>query len=146
MVIFTVPSHWREEYEPSGGGTFYEDSPGSGTLCLNVLAFQSEADAAEQMARYPFPAGSYETLPAGFPVRHSVRNATERTEQLRAYKWEIAVPVSPSDLRVFVFRYIILAGQENDPRFAAELAFMHSSIWNAEFSSKPGVAGACLPM
>ncbi|HSI65722.1 MAG TPA: hypothetical protein VLE43_21530, partial [Candidatus Saccharimonadia bacterium] len=40
VVVFDLPARWVEEYEPSGGGTFYEDTPQSGTLRLSVLGFQ----------------------------------------------------------------------------------------------------------
>ena len=32
IARFRVPHSWVEEYEPEGGGTFYEDGPDTGTL------------------------------------------------------------------------------------------------------------------
>src|SRR5262249_43907386 len=39
IVTFRIPAHWTEEYEEEGGGTFYDEDNGSGTLRLNVLTF-----------------------------------------------------------------------------------------------------------
>lgn len=42
VVTMEIPAHWKEEYEPKGGGTFYEDRADSGTLRLNVLTFEDK--------------------------------------------------------------------------------------------------------
>jgi len=39
LVVFQIPDHWVEEYEPAGGGTFYDPDDESITLRLNVLTF-----------------------------------------------------------------------------------------------------------
>jgi hypothetical protein len=41
LVRFELPSHWVEEYEPEGGGTFYDNTIEAVTLRLNVLSFQA---------------------------------------------------------------------------------------------------------
>ncbi|MBL8085918.1 MAG: hypothetical protein JNN26_25045, partial [Candidatus Obscuribacter sp.] len=51
IVKFQIPSHWKEEYEEEGGGTFYEDSADSGTLRLNVLTFESESPLGENSSQ-----------------------------------------------------------------------------------------------
>lgn len=51
IAEFQIPSHWREEYEPGGGGTFYEDSPDSGTLRLNVLSLSSKDTSQSRCQR-----------------------------------------------------------------------------------------------
>jgi hypothetical protein len=41
LVRFELPRHWVEEYEPNGGGTFYDEAVDAVTLRLNVLSFRA---------------------------------------------------------------------------------------------------------
>jgi hypothetical protein len=41
VITFRVPSTWKEEYQPEGGGTFYDPRPGSGTLRLNFMTLKA---------------------------------------------------------------------------------------------------------
>jgi hypothetical protein len=66
IVRFEIPSDWIEEFETSGGGTFYENRPDSGTLRLNVLSFSSKNTPSEEMARSVFKDNPTEVLPSGF--------------------------------------------------------------------------------
>src|SRR5438552_168389 len=50
IVTFRIPSHWREEYEPNGGGTFYDDNPDSATLRLNVITAKAPMPITTQSA------------------------------------------------------------------------------------------------
>lgn len=111
LVYFALPAAWREEYQPDGGGTFYDERPGSGTLRLNVLSFSSKDVPARQMAANAFPKGSFELLQDGFSLRKTVVSSEEKGRQLRLHSWEIAVPVAPNSLRIVVFRHTVLAEQ-----------------------------------
>jgi len=142
VVRFSIPSNWLEEYEPEGGGTFYENRSDSGTLRLNVLEFDSPSKSAEEMARTAFPQNGVELLPSGFPMRHYVKPAKENGEALEIHRWEIAVPVPPRTLRLVCFAHTILAGQQSAPKIATELKLLDESIRAAEFSQETGVSGA----
>lgn len=37
IVVFSIPSNWKEEYEPNGGATFYQEGFKTGTLRLSIL-------------------------------------------------------------------------------------------------------------
>jgi len=141
IVRFSVPSNWVEEYEPEGGGTFYEDRPDSGTLRLNVLSFESPKPAAE-MASSAFKQDPTEMLSSGFLMRRSIKSAVESGEALSVHRWEIAVPVPPNSLRLVCFSHTILAAQERDAEIVAELRLLDDSIRAAEFSQQPGVGGS----
>jgi hypothetical protein len=141
IVRFSIPHDWVEEYEPAGGGTFYEMRPDSGTLRLNVLGFDSPSTPAEEMARRAFSEGGIELLPNGFPMRHHVETDNEKGEALELHCWKIAVPVPPHSLRLVCFAHTILAGQQSDPKIAAELKLLDASIRSAEFSQQSGVSG-----
>lgn len=142
LVFFALPIAWREECEPDGGATFYEERPGSGTLRLNVLSFSSKDVPAAKMAATAFPKGSFELLPDGFPLRRTVADGEEKGQRLRLHSWEIAVPVSPHSLRMVVFRHTILAGQEKDQEIVQELEFIDRSIRAGTFSQEKGIAGS----
>lgn len=141
IARFDIPADWVEEYDPAGGGTFYENRPDSGTLRLNVLAFSSKSTPAEEMARSVFKDHPSETLPSGFMMRHYIKTAEENGETLEIYRWEIAVPVKSCSLRLVMFAHTIVAGQQSDPRIAAELETIAQSVRGAEFSQEEGVGG-----
>lgn len=141
IVRFEIPSDWIEEYEPSGGGTFYENRPDSGTLRLNVLSFSSKDTPAEEMARSVFKDKTTDVLPSGFLMRHYIKAAEEKGEGLEIYRWEVAVPIEPFSLRLVMFAHTIVEGQQSDPRIAAELKMIAHSVLKAEFSQEEGVGG-----
>ena len=93
VVRFSLPIGWVEEYEPLGGGTFYEDRLDSGTLRLNVLEFESPDKSAEDMAQQALQAFETILLPSGFQMRKRVAPAIENNEALNIHRWEVAVPV-----------------------------------------------------
>ena len=143
IVKFSLPSHWREEYGPESGGTFYEDRPDSGILRLNVITAESKSgESSEQAVEQAFPAGSFEMLPSGLPMRHRIADAEERGTPIRLHRWEIAVPVPPTRLRIVCFTHTILARQEKAATTDAELDLVEKSIRSAEFSRETGISGS----
>ncbi len=140
IVQFQLPSHWQEEYEPEGGGIFYEDRPDSGTLRLNVVTAESKSDeSSEQAIERSFPATNCESLPCGVRLRHSKVLSQERGTALVFHRWEVGVAILPRRVRVICFTYTVLSAQESDAATKAELAFIDDSIRRAEFSREHGV-------
>jgi hypothetical protein len=140
IASFDLPASWVEEYEAAGGGTFYEDRPDSGTLRLNVLGFDSESTPAQEMAVSALK-GAVERSAEGFPLHYEIRSAEEAGEQLEIHRWQVAIPVLPHTMRLAVFSYTILAGQQRDPRIAEELRVVDTAVRNASFSTQRGVSG-----
>lgn len=141
IAQFAIPAHWREEYEPTGGGTFYEDSPDSGTLRLNVLSFESKNTPAEQMAATAFRDGAISSTASGLPLRREEKPAEENDEKLYIVRWEVAIPVAPNSLRLAIFSYTILESQLQDPAFVEEIQQLERSIRHGSFSQAAGAAG-----
>ena len=141
IVRFALPSDWVEEYEPDGGGTFYEDRPDSGTLRLSVLGFESHKPA-EEAASTVFPQAEAELLPSGFWMRRDLVPAVEEGETIHIHRWEIAIPIPPHGLRLACFTHTVVAGQETDRAIAAELKMVDECIRAAEFGREAGVSGS----
>ena len=140
IAAFEVPDSWVEEYEPKGGGTFYEPRDDSGTLRVNVLGFESETETAPRMARSALKDANAQSA-QGFPLRYEVGEAREDGERLEIHRWHVAIPVLPHSIRMAIFSYTILFGQQSEPRIAEELRTVDTSIRRAIFSVEQGVAG-----
>jgi hypothetical protein len=134
IVTFSIPANWVEEYEPDGGGTFYDDAPDSGTLRLNVLSFDSDATPADQMAATVFRDGASGITASALPIRREEKTTVENGDMLHITKWEVAIPVLPRSLRLAVFSYTILLNQKSDPAFVREISLIEKSIREAHYS------------
>ncbi|MGC4119525.1 MAG: hypothetical protein QM765_34135 [Myxococcales bacterium] len=138
LVTFRIPAHWKEEYEPDGGGTFYEEGLDTGTLRLNVLSAESGGKAtAAVMLETVFKSGTYEELTGGFRLRRSIK-ATDRGILLR--RWEVGVPVLESELRIYCFTHTVLAAKEADAKTQVDLALVDEAVRTATYSQERGVA------
>jgi hypothetical protein len=133
LVTFRIPSHWREEYEPDGGGTFYNEDPDSGTLRLNVLTAKAPMPITTQSAP-DILAGLVHTSAAAEPLANNCAlvRYEQRTEEqghpLIITFWSVAQPLPPSHARIATFSYTMRAHQRNDPQFQAELEMLDREI------------------
>jgi hypothetical protein len=140
LVAFQIPATWREEYEPEGGGTFYEEGPNTGTLRLNVLSLQkAEPRSLEAATREIFRGSAVEKLPNGFPLRRYSKQAEEQGTPLVLYRWEVLVPVSPSKWRLVCFTHTILSAHVGLDQSKAELDLIDKLVREADYSTQPGV-------
>lgn len=142
LVRFRIPANWIEEYEESGGGTFYEPGNDSGTLRLNILTFKGPADKpiASQAAG---DAPLRESREKGVPVERLRESAAllrvdgeceEHGERLKIRYWRIAWVSPPMHFHMAIFSYTLLAWQFNDPAFAAELALLDRELRQSELA------------
>jgi hypothetical protein len=147
IAKFRVPRSWMEEYDPAGGGTFYEDAPDSGTLRINVLGFEKPAGAegswksAREMLGGLDASRQVEELPSGAAIGRSNSRVVEGNEELRIYTWQIGVVVTPAYFRILVFTYTILARLESDPAVQEELKLVDKWIADGVYPAIRGVAG-----
>jgi len=144
LVEFYVPNNWVEEYEPDGCGIFYDNFPNSGTLRLNVLTFEHKSGSNDKTSsdflensNFAKP-GIITPLPNGNTMLTYHKDSVEGTENLRIYFWQITNNLPPKHVRIIVFSYTILAGQENDSIIANELKIIGEQIPNAKFASVIG--------
>lgn len=147
IARFSLPASWAEEYEPRGGGTFYEPGDDTGTLRINVLDFQRQTDStgpiptAFDLLTRTRSVDETEALPSGVAVARYLTHAKESGEQLRIYNWRIGICVSPTHFRIVVFTYTIVDGQERAPDMQTELRLLDSLIVSGEYPAVEGVAG-----
>ena len=142
IARFDIPDSWEEDYEPSGGATFYEDEPDSGTLRLNVLTFSSNGtETGAEMVSGLIAKNGYRPLRDGLAFTRETKLTEENGEQLQINYWRVAVPVEPDSVRIAVFSFTILAEQATEPSIRREIDLLESSIRAAEFSREQGVSG-----
>jgi hypothetical protein len=139
IVHFQLPANWREEYDPQGGGTFYEDRPDSGTLRLHVLTAESKTgEPCDQAIEHSFPAGSSELLASGLRMRYRLVTSEERGTAIHLHRWEIAVPVPPNRFRIICFTHTVLARQESTRRLLRSWSSSAKPFRTRSFREKAG--------
>jgi hypothetical protein len=146
IVCFRLPADWVEEYDESGGGTFYKPVENSGTLHLTVLLL-------EEPAGKPVNNGSAADALAGSAEKHGVpvvpmrdgfamisydAQTEDKGRSLKCRHWLIAQCLPPKNVRVAIFTYTLLAKQFDDPSSAPELAWIAREIGLADFASEVG--------
>jgi len=139
LVTFSIPKHWVETYEPDGGGMFYEDAPGTGTLRLNVITAKSpkplSSDAAYQelAAMKAINPKSVERLANGNALATEIRHATEQGQGITLFWWYVSNPVLPDHIRMANFSYTVLTNQESSKETQGEVQLLTESIKKAAF-------------
>jgi hypothetical protein len=147
IARFQIPESWVEEYEPKGGGTFYEPGDDTGTLRINVLDFEWEAkDANSNCSAFEILAltrniAEIEPLPNSTAVARYVNQEDEDNVPLRIYNWQICLCVTPAHYRIVVFTYTIVDGQERDLKMQEELQLLDRLIVGGEYPAVEGVSG-----
>ena len=77
VVRLQIPAHWAEEYEPAGGGTFYDPAVEAVTLRLNVLTFKGPRPMRRNEARSALEPGA---KPHGAPIEATVDDQALRID------------------------------------------------------------------
>jgi len=148
LVRFRIPAHWIEEYEPEGGGTFYEEGPDTGTLRLNVLTFESK-QADRMKSPSDFLSTYVKELPDAEIIARTDGNASlafwkfhERDEEepaLAIRYWQVANRVLPLHMRLAVFSYTMLRSRKDDPRFIGEVRMIADEVRRCTFAEQLGI-------
>lgn len=135
---FFIPTHWNEEYEDAGGGTFYEIGDDTGTLRLNVLSFLMENDILPEKllsiieGRKIKNDGKVEVLSDGrFLLKYSIKSKKE--EGLLIFFWEVAKLVSPRNYNIAVFSFTIMAKQSESETMLNEISSIEKEVKKVHF-------------
>jgi len=139
MITFAIPKHWKEEYEPEGGGTFYEDAADSGTLRLNVLTFKAPEGKLPPDGYAYFssqPLGKGERLlksKNNDGIKISKRTALEEGTSINLYTWQIAHTAPPEKFYMASFTWTILTKQSDIPKYQKEIEMLTEEISKSVF-------------
>ena len=139
IVTFRIPANWCDEYEPQGGGTFYDDTPDSGTLRLNVITAKApmpitSESAPDILAGLVRASGDPESLANNCALIRYEQRTEEQGHPLLVTFWSVAQPLPPNHARVATFSYTTRAHQRNDLSFQAELEMLDREIRAATFA------------
>lgn len=144
LVEFSIPANWKEEYKDDGGGMFYAPSTDSGILRLYVITFKSPTPINEKSASDALKvlkaaqSRQIDSLPNGNAVLHFSEPAIESGHKLHMTYWFLANPVGTNHVRVATFTYTLLEGQQNQARFAKEIALIDTELRKARFAKELG--------
>jgi len=139
VVRFRVPAHWKEEYEPEGGGTFYEDGPDTGTLRLNIITSEAPQERLPSTG-YDFlrqesanRQAEIFRLPSGDGMKHYLKKTEEDGTPLDMYFWEIAHCVPPTTLYLAIFSWTVSTKQAKRPEYNEEIQMIMEELKNIHF-------------
>ena len=145
LVTFRIPAHWKEEYEPEGGGTFYEDAPDSATFRLQTITMKSPSPVTAESAPDVLSSlrqaatAPVERLPSGCALIRYTQSSVERGERLLITYWSVAHIVPPHHARIANFSYTLLERQRDDASFQRELELLDREVRASIFSPELGV-------
>ena len=120
-------------YELSGGGTFYDDVPNSGTLRLNVLGF-------EYLDGVTIPP-DFEPFRDGLHLRTSKERFVEDGDECILLSWQIGFPVGEFNFRIANFTYTIEADRFRGTQAQYEIGVVKMILKMAEFGRELGETG-----
>jgi hypothetical protein len=148
VVTFRIPADWDEEYEPDGGGTFYDKAPDSGTFRLDIITAESPEPVTVESAPEVLSSlggaapGNVERLPNGCALVRYTERATENGERLFITFWSVAHVIPPRHARVATFSFTLLDRQRKDPRFQQQVELLDREIWACVFAAELGEMSA----
>ena len=144
VVTFGIPAHWVEEYEPGGGGTFYDNAPDSGTFRLNIITAKSPEPVTVESAPEVLSSlggaahGNVERLPDGRALVRYTERPTENGQRLFITFWSVAHVIPPRHARVATFSFTLLDRQRNDAGFQQQVELLDREIRACIFSRELG--------
>lgn len=142
---FAIPEGWTEEYEPDGGGIFYEDRKDAGTLRLDVITASSGKPLSENepidilKGMSGVAQRTIVRLPNGNGFAKNTTHAVEQGTKIKLYWWFVTNLVRPKHVRIATFSYTVLQSLENDERTVNEIQMLDAAIKEARFHPELGV-------
>ena len=132
LVVFAVPATWLEEYDDvEGTGTYYDDSPETGTLRLSVLSVRAPANLSTVSPADAIRAAgtqALELLPSGAALTKSVSRTSENGVPITLHHWRVAQTVGPNSVRIAIFSYTVASSREGSQSTDAEIAQVEQSV------------------
>ncbi|RBP47009.1 hypothetical protein [Arenicella xantha] len=137
VVTFSVPIDWKEEYGDDGGGTFYEDSPTSGTFRINLLTLRSPSQISKKDVGAVLdgisPSETTKFLENGNAYKMYKNNVCESGQEITIIYWSLANVIEPNNARLANFSYSVLTENETNENVIKEIKFLTEQIEKASF-------------
>jgi hypothetical protein len=115
LVRFHIPATWRDEYDPEGGGTFFDPASRQRTLRLHTLAIEKPGQAGRDDMAFllgslrPRSECTLATLADGRLLLKHVDTGREAGIDLVLYTWQLARSISADRARLAVFTLAVPA-------------------------------------
>ena len=135
IVKFSIPADWKEEYEPSGGATFYEDRDESGTLRLNVLTFEKKE------GKEPFINSGFEHFRNDLYLKSESKRFEEDGTNCILLNWQVGYETDGNEYRIASFSHTVLEDQFRAESTKEEIKIIKWALQNAEFGRAKGSIG-----
>lgn len=145
LVRFAIPGHWTEEYEPEGGGTFYDPAVEAVTFRLNVLTFKSDhplrrSESAAVFARRATQEGvSVEpTIDDQALLISRPKRIDENGEALELHSWQLGRVVEPDTIHIAVFATTVIAEEPANDATRTTLTLLLAEVRRAVVTNIAG--------
>jgi hypothetical protein len=137
LITFQIPTDWIEEYEENGGGTFYEDSPESGTLRLNVLTIKEKENSVKNLVNDIRTSISikdtieitneYDSFDADRIIQ-SISRVHENDIPITIYRFDCVHKTNQSDYLIATFTWTIKSEFEKLNNYSKDLEMIRNNI------------------
>ncbi len=140
ILTFNIPLDWIEEYDENDGGTFYEDSPTSGTLRVKLLTMKSPRKITSDNVEDVLESINEDVimLPNKNAYKHYSEETTDSGYKIYIFYWSLAQIIEPNNARLVNFSYTVLSDLKNSEFVKNEISFITNEVENANLSSELG--------
>ena len=141
VLKFNIPSDWVEEYDDEHGGTFYEDSPLSGTLRLKLMTLNtpkgsSFKDASSILNDIITKGSQSIQLPNDNAFKMFFEQTVDSGQEITIYYWALVQFLKPSRVRLSNFSYTVLTNRLSIESVREEIDFITEQVKNAEYTTE----------
>jgi hypothetical protein len=137
LVAFSIPKNWIEEYSDEHGAAFYEDSPNSGTLRLNVMTVSSDSENGNPSVIFKEQkniADLKEYLSTdGDEICEYILSANENNTLITITTFACIHQTKQNDFLIAIFTWTIESLFENQDAFKEELNSIRNNILQIKF-------------
>lgn len=139
ILSFEIPRDWIEEYDDNDGGTFYEDSPNSGTLRLKLISIKipessKTVNTVDILNDLTLNKGSKTILlPNNNAYKMIYEEATDNGLDITIYCWSLVQSIQFNKTRLANFSYTVLSEELDSECARQEIDFITHQVENAIF-------------
>ncbi|MDC6384618.1 hypothetical protein D2V93_02245 [Flagellimonas taeanensis] len=139
ILSFEIPKNWIEEYDDNDGGTFYKNSPKSGTLRVKIISIKvpessNIVNTADVLNDLTLNKGSKTmVLPNKNAYKMFYEEATDDGLDITIYYWSLVQSIQFNKTRLVNFSYTVLSEELDSECVRQEIDFITYQVENAIF-------------